>query len=588
MKTIRLLPALPYPAIGLLGVFIVPASLFAAPVAEAPENLRASNYSSSQISWSWDEAIDETRGKATGYSLYLDGQKFVDDRLLTSYAIGQATLYNGHTYSIEVKAHYANGDVSEPTSFSYTSDYSLSNVRASVYSSTAAELFWDRPPYSSSTLFDIYRDGELVSTQNNNSYFDDELQPGVTYTYQIDYRDSYTSSTPAILIISTSEPDRTDSPDYSSAGILVDGLDISWPDNGWYQVQSATDYTAFCEGGRSCRVTPGVYNVINLTSGERFEGVVVAASEKRGSSINQDNYAALLSQVFKVYSGQAYDHRIDVYYDDIQTNYLSEFDTQDEDGNPRTYVTRSCMGPLSGAEEETVERAIDAFNGIVFDSMDFNRCTLSGYETAEQQNDVGDVRNGQIINHTDQVASRSDFANYSVLLDNAVGFGRMYIDGSAQRAYGRSTNDLISGWTSDGLNYAFTLDSDTLLIDTDKTEFFSGIDLHQFIAGMSGSFTMQTEVLQGLKVAATIEKIFSYQIQDPEEGILDSWSFGEGKLRLVAADNSELVLDADNGDQSTVEVTIINSSGEHVLTDSWENWRSDLLVREPATPALLY
>ncbi len=58
-------------------------------------------------------------------------------------------------------------------------------------------------------------------------------------------------------------------------GITVSGNTISWPDNGWYQVQSAETYESLCEGGTSCDVLPGVYFVINLTTGERFEGYVV-------------------------------------------------------------------------------------------------------------------------------------------------------------------------------------------------------------------------------------------------------------------------------------------------------------------------
>ncbi|MEE9321523.1 MAG: hypothetical protein V3U76_13840 [Granulosicoccus sp.] len=51
----------------------------------------------------------------------------------------------------------------------------------------------------------------------------------------------------------------------------VSGQTISWPDDGWYQVQSATTYESLCEGGTSCEVAPGTYHVINLTTGQRYE-----------------------------------------------------------------------------------------------------------------------------------------------------------------------------------------------------------------------------------------------------------------------------------------------------------------------------
>lgn len=51
----------------------------------------------------------------------------------------------------------------------------------------------------------------------------------------------------------------------------VSGSTISWPDDGWYQVQDQTDYSSVCEGGSSCEVSAGTYVVINHTTGDRFQ-----------------------------------------------------------------------------------------------------------------------------------------------------------------------------------------------------------------------------------------------------------------------------------------------------------------------------
>ncbi|MBX2882674.1 MAG: hypothetical protein KTR32_22175 [Granulosicoccus sp.] len=56
--------------------------------------------------------------------------------------------------------------------------------------------------------------------------------------------------------------------------LIVDDT-ISWPDDGWYEVQSALDYTTICEGGTECQVARGLYNVINHTSGDRWERLYV-------------------------------------------------------------------------------------------------------------------------------------------------------------------------------------------------------------------------------------------------------------------------------------------------------------------------
>jgi beta-glucanase (GH16 family) len=62
------------------------------------------------------------------------------------------------------------------------------------------------------------------------------------------------------------------------AAPVVTGNDISWPDDGWYQVQSTVDYSSVCDGGRSCTVEPGTYIVINHTTMERFESIRVGGS----------------------------------------------------------------------------------------------------------------------------------------------------------------------------------------------------------------------------------------------------------------------------------------------------------------------
>lgn len=63
------------------------------------------------------------------------------------------------------------------------------------------------------------------------------------------------------------------------AAPVVTGNEISWPDDGWYQVQLASDHSNVCEGGRSCTVEPGVYVVINHSTGQRFRSIQVGASD---------------------------------------------------------------------------------------------------------------------------------------------------------------------------------------------------------------------------------------------------------------------------------------------------------------------
>jgi len=52
-------------------------------------------------------------------------------------------------------------------------------------------------------------------------------------------------------------------------GIVLEGNTLSWPDDGWYQVQDATTYQAICNGGSECSVLAGSYIVINHHLGIR-------------------------------------------------------------------------------------------------------------------------------------------------------------------------------------------------------------------------------------------------------------------------------------------------------------------------------
>jgi hypothetical protein len=72
----------------------------------------------------------------------------------------------------------------------------------------------------------------------------------------------------------------------SIADPTVSGETISWPDNGWYQVLNEADYTEICAGASACTVAPGSYLVINHTTGERFSKTVVLASSNSISVVD--------------------------------------------------------------------------------------------------------------------------------------------------------------------------------------------------------------------------------------------------------------------------------------------------------------
>ena len=60
-------------------------------------------------------------------------------------------------------------------------------VRAEVYSSTAAELFWlmEYDNIGNPVAYEVLRNGEVVFVGDAQSYFDDTLQPATTYNFEV-------------------------------------------------------------------------------------------------------------------------------------------------------------------------------------------------------------------------------------------------------------------------------------------------------------------------------------------------------------------------------------------------------------------
>lgn len=64
----------------------------------------------------------------------------------------------------------------------------------------------------------------------------------------------------------------------SSSFLTINGSTLNFPDDGWYQVQDSTTYASVCNGLSQCSVADGTYNVINHTSGQRWNAVVISAT----------------------------------------------------------------------------------------------------------------------------------------------------------------------------------------------------------------------------------------------------------------------------------------------------------------------
>lgn len=95
-------------------------------------------------------------------------------------------------------------------------------------------------------------------------------------------------------------------PHIANADPSVSGNVIHWPDDGWYQVQDATTYTPVCAGGQSCTVEPGRYIVINHTTGERYNSVHVPASISVGPVVSGNTIHWYESEWYQVQRASDY------------------------------------------------------------------------------------------------------------------------------------------------------------------------------------------------------------------------------------------------------------------------------------------
>ena len=244
-----------------------------------PANLFATAYSASAAEVFWDRNTEQT----LSYEVSIDGAVVaITDG--TSYFTDD--LEAGQLINVDVIAIDVNGQRSAAANVTVTTtggtvtppsngDTLLppSNLRLDVYSETAGELFWDRS--SQTNLIDtteVRRNGEVIGITNGTSLFDDTRVSGVAYRYEVTFIGFDGEQSDAASVDETGGIAET--PD--DGGIMVVGNTIIVPDDdNIYQVQDSTTFESFCEGLISCEVVPGTYNVINLSTGDRFEGVVV-------------------------------------------------------------------------------------------------------------------------------------------------------------------------------------------------------------------------------------------------------------------------------------------------------------------------
>jgi hypothetical protein len=155
-----------------------------------PANVRHELYSSSSAEIFWDRATDG--GTVVGYEIIRNGDSLgVHDAL----SLVERDLDPAVTYIYEVTAINSAGFRSNSaTTTLSTSDRRPpvvddrpappQGLRATVYSETAAELFWEWSEISV-LWFEVKRDGVVLTLTNSINFFDDSLEGNTTYYYEV-------------------------------------------------------------------------------------------------------------------------------------------------------------------------------------------------------------------------------------------------------------------------------------------------------------------------------------------------------------------------------------------------------------------
>lgn len=252
------------------------------------------------------------------------------------------------------------------------------------------------------------------------------------------------------------------------------------------------------------------------------------------STLNTSNANAVVMQAFDVFAGRAYDRRLTAYPYVVQAPPLMP--NVNALGRQFYYDTLAC--------DNNGEKTENNFTtGAGFGDFNF-------YDTTYVNCSVGlEILTGRAILSADTCCNngyKKEFSNnFAVEFGDS---GRMSLSGTYEN------NHFIS---VDNFNYEFNYSGGSLSV--------LGATTARTSSSMSGSFSMSPPVLQNQSVFVSIDQPFE------NDDNLSNLRYTRGSMR-IAADDSEIVVNADNGDAETVMVTV-TAAGESITSiEPWSNW----------------
>jgi len=297
-------------------------------------------------------------------------------------------------------------------------------------------------------------------------------------------------------------------------------------------VASQTPEPAPIESDPTADVSASVLDdtAVEVESPQPVSGSGTEAPEGELSILNTNNANAVIMQAFEVFTGRAYDRRLTAY------PYVKQAPSLTPENNALAgHFYYDMLACDNGGEKS--EESYDTGTG--WD-------TFKHYDTTYTNCSIGsEILNGRAILSADFCC----YHGYKMEFSNnfSVAFGGAGI----MELSGIYNNDRTV--SVENFNYRLSYSGGSLTISDATTN------------GLSGSFRMTPPILGSDSVQVTIDETFD----NNESATMLAYS--QGSMRITA-DDSEIVLSANNADPDTVTLTITARGETSTRTEPWSSW----------------
>ena len=155
-----------------------------------PGNVRAILYGNTGGELFWERSTDD-QGAVVGYEVTLNGEvlgifdalSFYDPSLradMQPFVFTVAAIDNAGQ-----RSSVATVTLGESTAPGGGGPMAPADLNAAIYSTTAAELFWQREDPSLALRYEIRQNGNVVTTTDGVSYFTNDLEAGIDYSFEV-------------------------------------------------------------------------------------------------------------------------------------------------------------------------------------------------------------------------------------------------------------------------------------------------------------------------------------------------------------------------------------------------------------------